>query len=438
MSEEKCNDLQQILAHGIEEIQQKLGSKFDPGNINLAELSRITKISRSRLRTLQKNGFQVKPHGRTGTHISKTVLSGYTGILDHLLKQGITNSEVLTGRLRENGYSGSISSVKVYVSTHRDLVPHRRELVEPQGNRGRRYHTGPGESYQMDWGFTDVWNGANKSFRVACFAMICHHCGRRHVEFFPNAKQENLFIGMIHGFQKMGVPREILTDNMKSVVTGRDPDHRPIWNVEYENFMHTIGFETRLCKPRHPYTKGAVERLVRFVKENFLPGRCFANITELNREALQWCEVQDSRYHQCVDCIPVEAHADQCNCITAVLPENREVAFYLCPIRCISFDGFVTYEGRRFGVPYTYSGRTCRVRRDEYTLTIYDLDLTHILTVHDVTWSRKDSFCKDQYLNAQPEEFPTMPVKSKIFQAEQMELPSGFEKFNFEEGIWDE
>ncbi|MBO4291962.1 MAG: IS21 family transposase [Lachnospiraceae bacterium] len=438
MNEEKCNDLQQILTQGIQKIQQKLGSQFDLDKINLAELSRLTGFSRSQLRTLQKNGFQVKPHGRTGKHASKTVLSGYTGILDHMLRLGITNSVVLTEKLRENGYSGSISSVKEYVSRHRDLIPPKRKLVEPQGNRGKRYHTGPGESCQMDWGFADVWNGTNKSFRTACFAMICHHCGRRHIEFFPNAKQENLFIGMIHGFQKMGVPKEILTDNMKSVVTGRDPDHHPIWNVEYENFMRTVGFETRLCKPRHPYTKGAVERLVQFVKGNFLAGRTFANITELNQEAQQWCEVQDSRYHQCVDCIPAEEHADRCRRTAAALSESRELAFYLCPVRCISFDGFVTYEGRRFGVPYTYSGRMCRVRRDEYTVTIYDLDLTHILTTHDVTWSRKDSFCKDQYLDTQPEEFPTMPVKSRIFQAEQLELPSGFEKFNFEEGIWDE
>lgn len=48
--------------------------------------------------------------------------------------------------------------------------------------------------------------------------MVCHHCGQRYVEFFPNAKQENLFIGMIHSFRYMGIPKYVLTDNMKSVV----------------------------------------------------------------------------------------------------------------------------------------------------------------------------------------------------------------------------
>ena len=34
--------------------------------------------------------------------------------------------------------------------------------------------------------------------------------------------------------------------------------------------------------------------------------------------------------------------------------DTFDVRKYLCPIRCISFDGFVTYEGRRFGIPYSY------------------------------------------------------------------------------------
>ena len=97
-------------------------------------------------------------------------------------------------------------------------MPAKRQLVAPQGNRGRRYSTEPGESYQMDWGFVDVEPENGDVWRAACFAMICHHCGERYVEFFPNAKQENLFIGMIHAFQRMGVPQYVLTDNMKSVV----------------------------------------------------------------------------------------------------------------------------------------------------------------------------------------------------------------------------
>lgn len=429
------NDLQSIITHALEEMEQDLGIKYDPDHVNLAELSRRTNLSRGKLRRLQKHGFVVVPHGLKGTTATHTVLSGYTGTVDYLLSKGVTNSAVIFDRIKNEGYTGSRSTLKTYIAAHKNLVPARRQAVDPQGNRGRRYFTGPGENYQMDWGFTEVETPNGSAYRVACFAMICHHCGQRYIEFFPNAKQENLFIGMIHGFAYMGIPRYILTDNMKSVVISRDPEGHPIWQNDYEQFMRTIGFQTKLCKPRHPFTKGAVERLVRFVKENFLAGRVFGELTDLNYEAVNWCNDQNNRYHQAVDCVPYDRHEDHCLKMVKPLERTIEVAKYLSPERRISFDGFVNYEGRRFGVPYWYTQKTCRVRRDHYTLYIYDTELTKQLTEHNVTWSRRDSFCHDQYVGNQPEELPTVPVKTMITQQEPDVDPSAFDKFNFDKAV---
>ena len=105
---------------------------------------------------------------------------------------------------------------------------------------------------------------------------------------------------------------------------------------------------------------------------------------------------------------------------------------YLCPRRRISFDGFVSYEGRRFGVPYWYSGKACRVSRDGEWIHIYADDLSRELAVHPVTWSRKDSFCADQYADVQPVELPTAPVTTVIAQLEPPKGKPGFDKFDFE------
>ena len=61
---------------------------------------------------------------------------------------------------------------------------------------------------------------------------------------------------MLHAFSALGVPATVLTDNMKSVVVRRDADGRPVWQADYAEFMGVVGFRTRLCRPRHPYTKG--------------------------------------------------------------------------------------------------------------------------------------------------------------------------------------
>ena len=93
-------------------------------------------------------------------------------------------------------------------------------------------------------------------------------------------------------------------------------------------------------------------------------------MTELNFEALAWCEEQNSKYHRAVDCIPNDAHAKLCMERACILTMTQELYFYLCPERKISFDGFVNYEGRRFGVPYSYQQRVCRVMRDRFTIFI--------------------------------------------------------------------
>lgn len=435
---EKHNDLTEILTQALNELKSEQGLNFSLEKVNLAELERRTGITRGKLRRLKDNGFVDKPHASTGRTSEKSLLTGFTGIIDDLLSKGISNSSVCYDRLCENGFKGGRTIVKDYISTHKHLLPAKRQIVAPQGNRGRRYTTEPGQSYQMDWGFVEVETDTGVTHKIACFAMICHCCGQRYVEFFPNAKQENLFIGMLHAFLYMGIPDYILTDNMKSVVIRRDSEGKPIWQKDYELFMGNIGFETKLCKPRHPFTKGAVERLVRFVKDNFLPGRIFNELTDLNYEAIRWCNRQNSVYHRCVDCIPDDKHRTCCLKHARALEETSELFYYLCPERKISFDGFVNYEGRRFGVPYWYTEKTCRVKRDGYILYIYDSSATKVLTSHDVTWTKRDSYCKDQYTSRQPEEHPTDSIRVQIQQIHSSEPDSGFRKFNFGEGLWDE
>ena len=144
------------ITQAIAEMKGDAGDSFSLEKLNLAELERRTGVTRSRLRRLKANGFQFMPHGNTGKESPKNGLTGFTGTLDALLRSGVTNSAVCLERLQAVGFSGGSTAVKVYIASHRDLVPAKRHMVEPQGNRGRRYETKPGEAFQMDWGFVRV------------------------------------------------------------------------------------------------------------------------------------------------------------------------------------------------------------------------------------------------------------------------------------------
>ena len=377
------NDLGEILAQELERIKE-CGER-----INLAEIERRTGISRAVLRRWQSNGYVIQP-SRKGWRSGTSKLDDVSETVDALLRKGVANSSVILERIRELGYDGGISILKDYIRRHRDLVPAPRHIVASTGNRGRRYTTGRGDCYQMDWGFVNVVDVAGNGWRCACFVMVCHHCGFRYVEFFPNARQENLFIGMIHAFSVMGIPKRVLTDNMKSVTLGRDAAGNVIYNHDYDEFQHLLGFRTELCRVAHPFTKGAVERLVRYVKENFMQGREFINVSDLNAQAFRWCMEKNGLLLRERQCIPNEEHA----------------------IEKASFDGFVEYEGRRFGVPCSYTGKKARVMRSGDELMILTSS-GEVLQRYDVDWSKVSKTCPGQWA-PMPEELPTAPVKAVV------------------------
>lgn len=106
----------------IEEMKYIQGKDFSVENINLAVLQRRTGISWQRFRTLKANGFRSLPHRRTGKSIKGSVLDGYTAIIDNLLNQGVTNSTVCYDRITEHGYTGSVSTVKRYISASKYIL----------------------------------------------------------------------------------------------------------------------------------------------------------------------------------------------------------------------------------------------------------------------------------------------------------------------------
>ena len=421
----------EILTKILTEMEDEEGKSFTLESVNIAELQRRTGIGRQRLRTLKENGFKVKAHGNSGKKKEKTVLTLYEPQLISLLKNGVSNSNVCFDRLKENGYDGGLTTVKNFIATHKDLIPVPRQVssVSQEINRARRYTTEAGDCYQMDWGFVIVTDTYGNEWKAACFVMVCHHCGLRYVEFFPNATQENLFIGILHAFIYMGIPKRVLTDNMKSVTTGRDSHNLPIWNPTYARFQEIVGFRTELCKVAHPFTKGAVERLVRYVKDNFMAGRTFFNINDLNSAALQWCITQNAKLQTGLGVIPEMFHRTEN--LTALEDINCYIV-YLAPIRKISFDGMVTYEGRRYGVPLSYTKHTVRVMRTRESLKIID-DITFSTIVeHSVDWSKAPHYCVGQFQEIpQPEELPTAPVKVVMTKLESSKVAEGFEKFNY-------
>lgn len=420
------NDLDEILAHYYNQVEEEFG------RCNISEIARRSGITRDRVERWVKNGCKSldKAGGRPK---GSQKLAPYTGELEKLLKQGTSNANYCYKRLCQIGYQGGVTIIRDFIREHRNLIPIKAPAEAKPKNIGRRYTTEGGDCFQMDWGFVKVASDYKDYFQCTCFVMVCHHCGYCYVEFFPNAKQENLFIGMLHAFKEMGVPKRVLTDNMKSIRSGSDAEGKPIFNLEYDAFQHDVGFRTDLCKPYHPFTKGKVERLIRYVKNNFICNRRYDNLTVLNEDVYAWCKEQNKRVARYQEIMPQHEHFQ--NEEFKQLPTLDVLLPYLAPKRKVSFDGFVEYEGRRYGIAYYRRAREVRVMREGTSLKILDLSTYDVLEEYIVDWSKHVKIAPEQFMtepDGQPEELPTAEVTVSMILNDKYEPNNRFNRFRFE------
>jgi hypothetical protein len=106
-----------------------------------------------------------------------------------------------------------------------------------------------------------------------------------------------------------GVPREILFDQMRSVVVRdlRGEAGRLIENAEFLRFAHHWGFRPRVCRPYRARTKGKVERPISYVRQSFVYGRSFAGDADLNAQAELWlANVANVRVHRTTGERPID------------------------------------------------------------------------------------------------------------------------------------
>jgi transposase len=112
-----------------------------------------------------------------------------------------------------------------------------------------------------------------------------------------------------------GVAREVLYDNMRTVVTDRDrygPGvHR--YNRAFLDFVHHYGFLPRLCWPYRPKTKGKVERFIGYLRASFYvplasqlsPEKLKVDRDTANARVGTWLrEVADARVHATTGEVP--------------------------------------------------------------------------------------------------------------------------------------
>ena len=317
-------------------------------------------VARNTVRRYLKSPEAMRPRQRA-RRTSK--LDSYTEYVDRRLDDGLENCVVLHRELQALGYDGGYSILKSYVSP-------RRRRRQPEATM--RFETAPGEQAQVDWGSLAYLDEDGKKRRIWVFVMTLGWSRACYVELVRRADTAAFIQCHVNAFEYLGgVPQRCLYDNAKVVALGRDEEKQPIWNQRMLDFAMRVGFETRLCQPYRAQTKGKVESGVKYVKGNMWPSIRFTDDADVNRQGLEWCDsVANRRIHGTTHRVPWEMLAEE-RAHLGRLPGRASLAPYLREDRKVARDGFVSWEGSRYGVHWKWVGRIVQVGQRQGTVEIW-------------------------------------------------------------------
>lgn len=279
--------------------------------------------------------------------------------------QGVTNAVVLLREIRTQGYKGSYSGLKRYLSPWRAAKTNPVKLTV-------RFETQPGEQAQVDFGKFRYVTSDGTEHWVWAFVMVLGWSRAMYVEFIAKANLSAFIRCHLRAFEYLGgIPQHCLYDNTKLVVIARDEHNQPVWNEGFLEFALTLGFTPKACKPYRARTKGKVERGVGYVEGNFWVAAEFTTLGDLNRQGLHWLDsVANQRVHGTTHEKPA-ARLQVERGVLKPMPNVQTWWPYLYEPRRVNIDGYFSYEGSLYAAPWKYAGGVVQVLVEAQVLKIF-------------------------------------------------------------------
>lgn len=214
--------------------------------------------------------------------ISPSILDPYKPFVQKTLEEHPRlRSTRIYQMIRERGYSGSVVQLRRYVRKIRPRRAHEAYL---------RMHTLPGEQGQVDWGHFGKIQIGHAKRPLSCFVVTLGHSRAIQGLFTLDQSMESFLRGHVEAFERWGgVPRELLYDNLKSVVVERDADHIR-FNPSVLELAGHYHFAPKPCAPYRPNEKGKTERAIQYIRHGFFAARTVRSVDELNGQFQRWIE----------------------------------------------------------------------------------------------------------------------------------------------------
>ncbi len=400
--------------------------------LNKSQIRKETDLDRSTIRKYQKI-TEEEFHNwiREERNLPKK-LSGYRIFVKDLLTQKpYLSAAQIEDRLKENYLDfPTIHSKTVYNFVLG--IRKQYDLPKPKKTTERVFEKLPevdfGKEAQVDFGETWLQTQKEGRKKVYFFTMVLSRSRYKFVLFGTKpftAKTSSEAHHLAFAWFE-GVPREIIYDQ-DSVFIHDENLGDYLLTKDFSNFCKTQDFKAVFCRKADPQSKGKIENVVKYVKQNFLRGRVFINIDILNEQALAWLKrTGNTKVHSSTKLVPVGQWEEEKKYLLPVKSkvENKKLKSYK-----VRKDNTICFKSNFYSLPLgTYKDKDSNVILEilEEALKIYtsqnELICTHKLckekgqTIRNTDHGREKSKTLETYQKQVLEIFDNTEIAKEYFE----------------------
>ena len=296
-------------------------------------------------------------------------------------------ASIIDDNLREKhaGFEPSYRSVRLYVANLRE------ELGFPSPKKIRQYceveELPVGFQAQVDMGQKSMEDVYGNRVKVYIFAMVMS-CSRKKFVYFQDRPFTTDDFIKAHdlAFRYYGGRTTEIVYDQDRVMTVSENAGDLILTEKFESYRCYAGFGIRLCRGNDPQSKGKIEAVVKYAKNNFLKCRTYFGLSQLNSEGLAWLErCANGRIHETTKMVPDYVFKEEIRHLKSVPELSQPVPPRIAAVRPTNV---IPYLQNRYQVPKgTYfPGREARIEADNSngTVSFYDNETGELLAQHNI------------------------------------------------------
>lgn len=216
-----------------------------------------------------------------------------------------------------------------------------------------------GKQIQVDFGEKKVINAEGNELTLYVMCFVLSNSRYKYCQW--QARPFNTAdIIVIHenAFEYFGgYPQEVVYDQDHLILVSENHGEL-IYTKEFASYLQKRKFSVYMCRKADPESKGRIEKVVDFVKDNFASHRVFYGIDRWNEDCLKWLKRRgNGKQHTTTRKIPAEVFLEEKKYLQPVTEKLISNSRTLSITYQVRKDNTVPIQGNRYTVPRgTYKG----------------------------------------------------------------------------------